>query len=234
MSTNRKTAIIVGILFIIGTAAGILGGVVTGPTLNDPDYLALVSANQTQMVVGVLLILVMGFALVMVPVMLYPLFKKHNEALALGAVVFRGALEGVAYMLLAIAWLVLLSVSKEFVMAGTPDASNYQTWGSLLVAAFDWIEQILAIVFSLGALMIYAVFYQSRLIPRWLSIWGIAGGAVYLAVPVLFLFGVDVEFRVIPLGVQEMILALWLIIKGFSPGAVADAPVRLRAGASEA
>ena len=234
MNTNRKTAIIVGVLYIIGTAAGILGGVVTGPVLNDPEYLALVSANQNQMIVGVLLIFVMGFALVMVPVLLFPIFRKYNEALAMGAVVFRGALEGVAYILLVIAWLLLVTVSQEFVKAGMPDASNYQTWGTLLVAGFDWIEQILAIVFSLGALMIYAVFYQSRLIPRWLSIWGIAGGAVYLAVPVLFLFGVDVEFLMIPLGVQEMILALWLIVKGFSPAAVADVPVRLRAGASEA
>jgi hypothetical protein len=88
----------VGVLFIIGTVAGILSVVVTGSILADPEYLIKVSANENQIIIGALLVLIMGFALAMVPVMLFPIFKKYNEALALGAVVFRGALEAVAYI----------------------------------------------------------------------------------------------------------------------------------------
>lgn len=83
MNTNRKTAIIVGVLFIIGTVAGILSVVFTGAILNAPDYLMKVSANENKIIIGALFVLVMGFALAMVPVMMFPIFKKHNEALAM-------------------------------------------------------------------------------------------------------------------------------------------------------
>lgn len=83
MNTNRKTAIIVGVLFIIGTVAGILSVVFTGAILNAPDYLMKVSANENKIIIGALFVLVMGFALAMVPVMMFPIFKKHNEALAI-------------------------------------------------------------------------------------------------------------------------------------------------------
>ncbi len=89
MDSYRKTAIIVGVLFIIGTVAGVLS-VLTRPFLDDTDYLIKVSENENQMIIGTLLVLIMGIALAMVPVFMFPIFKKHNEALALGYVVFRG------------------------------------------------------------------------------------------------------------------------------------------------
>ena len=76
---NRKTAIIVGVLFVIGTVAGILSGVITGSVFDDPNYLIEITANETQIIIGALFILIMGFALAMVPVMLFPIFKKYNE-----------------------------------------------------------------------------------------------------------------------------------------------------------
>ncbi len=79
--------------------------------------------------------LISGFALAMVPVMMFPIFKKYNEALALGSVVFRGALEAVIYIAVAISWLLLLTVSQEYVKAGVPDASHFQTLGTLLLKA---------------------------------------------------------------------------------------------------
>ena len=73
-NTHRKTAIIVGVLFIIGTAAGVLSFGITGPILSAPDYLHEVEANQPQMVTGALFVLIMGFPLAMVPVMMFPIF----------------------------------------------------------------------------------------------------------------------------------------------------------------
>src|SRR5258707_15707851 len=90
MISNRKTAIIVGVLFIIGTVAGVLSVLFTGPILDDPDYLTKVSSNQNQIIVGALLVLIMGFALAMVPVMMFPIFRKYNEPLAVG-LLFSGA-----------------------------------------------------------------------------------------------------------------------------------------------
>lgn len=93
VTASRRTAIIVGVLFIVGTVAGVLSVLVTNPILEDPEYLGNVAANGNQLVVGALLVLTMGLALAMVPVVLFPVARKHNEVLALGYVVFRGALE---------------------------------------------------------------------------------------------------------------------------------------------
>ncbi len=222
MNSTRKTAIIVGILFIIGTVAGILSAVVTGSILDSPDYLVKVSANENQIILGSLFVLIMAFALVMVPVMLFPIFKKYNEALALGAVVFRGTLEAVTYIAIVIGWLLLLTLSQEYVKAGDPDVSYFQTLGTLLLEAVDWISLMLSIVFSLGALIIYYLFYQSKLIPRWLSVWGLVGAVIYLAEPLLAMFGSELEILFAPLAVQEMVFAIWLIVKGFNPSAIAS------------
>jgi Domain of unknown function (DUF4386) len=92
MNTHRKTAIIVGTLFIIGTVAGILSVVVTTPLLDDPDYLIKVSAHANRLIIGALLVLTMGLALAVVPVALFPIARKYNEPLALSYVVFRGHL----------------------------------------------------------------------------------------------------------------------------------------------
>jgi hypothetical protein len=213
-------------LFIIGTVAGILSVVFTGPILGDPNYLLNVFENQNQIVLASLFVLIMGFSLAMMSVLLFPILKKHNEALALGAVVFRGALEAVIYITVAISWLLLLTLSQEYVKAGSPDASHFQTLGTLLLKASDQIGSILDIVFSVGALMIYYVFHQSKLIPRWLSVWGLAGAVLYLASGLSTMFSVDLGLLKAPLALQEMVMAVWLIAKGFTPSAIASEPAQ--------
>jgi hypothetical protein len=221
----RKTAITVGVLFIIGTVAGIIGGGILGSILDDPDYLSNMAANENQIVIGSLLTLLMGFSVAMIPVVLYPILKKYNAALALGSVLFRGALEAVCYMALVISFLLLFALSQEYISAGTPDNVYFQTLGALLTAASDGVEQILAIVFCLGALMLYYLFFVSRLVPRWLSAWGFVGAILYLAAALISMIGsqhyaVSVSSPlvplIIPLAVQEMVFAIWVIVKGFN------------------
>ena len=216
MNTNQNVARIVGILFIVGTVSGILSVVFTQPILGSSAYLTKISSNPSQLILGALFVLIMGFALAMVPVMLFPIFRHYNEPLALGAILFRGALEAVAYIAIAAGWLLLVPLSQAFAAAGTFNTSAFEAMGLLLLESTSWMNHILAIVFSLGALMIYSLFYQSRLIPRWLSIWGLVGGTLYLAVPLLGMFGMELGFLMAPLGLQEMVLAVWLIVKGMS------------------
>lgn len=225
MNTNRNTARIVGALFIIGTVAGVLSVVFAGSILSDPDYLTKVSVNN-QIIIGALFVLIMGLALAMVPVMLFPIFRKYNEALALGSVVFRGALEAVIYIAMVISWLLLLTVSQEYIKAGAPDASHFHALGTLLLTASDQINAILEIVFSLGSLMIYYLFYQSKLIPRWLSVWGLIGAILYLAEGLFHMFSVDFGILMAPLALLEMVLAIWLIVKGFNPSPIASESVK--------
>jgi hypothetical protein len=222
MNSYQKNARIVGILFIIGTAAGILSNVFLGPFLNDPELLSTLPANRNSVAIGSLLVLTMGLSLSIMPVFLYPIFKKFNEPLALGAVVFRGVLEAVIYIMQALLVLLLIPLSQEFIAADSVSISVYHHLGAYFMSADAWFGYILSIVFSLGALMIYYVFYQSRLIPRWLSMWGLIGGLLYFAYPMLGVFGLDIGLLMLPLAVQEMVMALWLIIKGFNPDVIAS------------
>jgi hypothetical protein len=224
--TSRKTAITVGVLYIIGTVAGILSLVFTGPILESPDYLLQVSMNPNQIVIGALFVLTMGLALAMVPVMMFPILKNHNRALAVGYVLFRGALEAVIYLVFVIGWLSLPLISEEFIKASAMEASFFQSLGDLVLAAHDQISHVLAIVFILGALMFYYVLYQSKLVPRWLSGWGLLAAIPYLVSGVLGLFtlpgpmGTIPMVLVLPMALQEMVLAVWLIVKGFNSSPV--------------
>jgi hypothetical protein len=222
MNTNKTTARIVGVLFIIGTVAGILSIVFGASILDDPDYLVEISENENQMVLGAFFVLVMGLALAMIPVVMFPVFRKYNETLALGYVIFRGALEAVAYILIVLSWLLLITVSQEYVKAGTPDASHFQTLGALLQELGVWIDPILGLAFCLGALMFYYLWFKSRLIPRWLSGWGLIGAAISLTAALINMFGPSAEYLEFPLAVNEMVLALWLIVKGFDSSAIAS------------
>lgn len=224
--TSRKTAIIVGVLYIVGTVAGILSLVFTGPILESPDYLTQVSTNPSKIVVGALFVLTMGLALAMIPVMMFPILKRYNEALAVGYVVVRGALEAVTYLALAIGWLSLPLISQEHVKASAADASSFQSLGDLVLGAHDQIGHVLAIVFILGALMFNSVLYQSKLVPRWLSGWGLLAAIPYLVTGVLGLLTLLSPMStiqmvlVLPMAVQEMVLAVWLIVKGFNSSPV--------------
>jgi hypothetical protein len=228
MNTYRNTAIVVGVLYIIGTVAGVLSVVVTGPILGASDYLANVAANPNQLTTGALLVLLMGLPLAMVPVMLFPIFRKINEVLAVGYVVFRGALETATYIASVIPWLFLLIVGREYAAAGAPDASYFQVLGSVLKEGKDSITPILVIVFSLGALMLYYLLYRSKLIPRWISGWGVIAILLHLPTGFLIMFQLDTAFSPVnmamnlPIGLQEMVMAVWLIAKGFSPSAIAS------------
>jgi hypothetical protein len=231
MNTHRKTAVIVGILFIIGTVSGVLAGVVTAPIRAGATFPFNISGSETQWIIAALLILLMGLSLAMVPVLLYPILKKHNQVLAFGAVLFRGIFEQVGEMLLALSFFLLLTVSEIHARTGAAEASNLQALGSMLIAAGNWIPQIGSIVFSVGTLMIFAVLYRTRLIPRWLSGWGVIGTVLYFIANIAGMFsplhlapdiGVGIGLLLVPTAIQEMVFAVWMIAKGFNPSAIAS------------
>jgi len=168
---------------------------------------------------GAFFILVMGLSLAAMPVFLYPIFKKKNEALALGLVVFRGPIEGSTYILLVVNWLLLGFFSQEAFAAGV-ETESLKAIGNIFRQANNIMLPVLSIVFIIGAMFLYTLFYQTKLVPRWLSIWGIIGAVLYVTVALLkffsFNFGFSAEFLYAPLGIQEMVMAVWLISKGFN------------------
>ena len=220
----RKAARIVGVLFIAATVFSILGGVLIGPILDDPDYLINVSASENQVLIGVLFELIAAGAVAGTAIALFPIFKKHNEALALGYVGGR-IIEGVFIIVSAIGALLLLTLSREYV-AGASDASHFQTLGSVLLAERDWNFLVGPnLVFSLNALIVSYLLYQSRLVPRFLSVWGLIGAPLILAAGLLIMFGLPRLSYIslllaLPIALFEMVLAVWLIVKGFNSSAI--------------
>jgi hypothetical protein len=220
MNSGRRTASIVGVLFITAMVASGPRYFLLDPILDAPDYLVDVSANEDRVMIGVLSFLILAVALAGISIVIYPILRKHNEALALGYVGAR-IVEGVLFVVATLAILTLLTLSQEFVEAGAPDVSYFQTLGDLLLAVRRYAYNVLwPITLGLGSLMFYYVLYQSKLIPRWLSVWGLIGAPLFPAAP-LSLFGSTIsDVFVLPLVVNEMVLAVWLIVKGFNPSAI--------------
>ena len=224
MNSNRKTAIIVGILFIISTVTGVLSVVSLQPILDAPDYLISVSSNKNQVIIGALLELICAGAFLGVAVMIFPILKKHNENVALGYVAGR-ILEAVPFVVGVVSLLSLLTLSQEYVGAGSTAASNFLPLGTLLLAMRDWTDLLGARIFcGLAALPFYYLLYQSKLIPRFISVWGLVGTALYLAASALILFSLSPVSTIailltLPFAVNEMVLAVWLIVKGFNSSA---------------
>ncbi len=229
MNSNKKIARITGILFIIATVAGLLGSSLTGSIVGAPDYLVQIAVNKNLLVIGALLAFVAAAGSAGIAIALYPVLRKYNEGLALGSVGFR-LIEAVFYVVGALGLLSLLSLSQEYANAGSQTDSTFQALGTLISAIRVWAGFVLGVIaFCLGAAMYYYIMYQSKLVPRWLSVWGLAGLALLFSMTLLIAFGERISgpsgmlvLLAIPIALQEMVLAVWLIVKGFNPTTVAS------------
>jgi hypothetical protein len=225
-SPYRGTAIAVGVLLIACSAASILSIVPLGSMLDAPVDLARLAANDNRVVLTALIEFVWAATGAGIAIGLYPVLRKRNRALALGSVAGR-VVEGAFVLVGTLSLLVLLALSQDYVAAGSPDSSSWLASGDMLLAVREWVHGFIGLLpFLLGALMYYYLLFKSRLVPRWLSGWGLAAASLSLVATVYAGFTQEFGFSTvntvlnIPIGVQEMVLAVWLIVKGFNPSAV--------------
>jgi len=222
MNSNKKTARTVGVLFLTAMVTSILGGGLLESILNAPDYLVNVSANTTQVWIGTLLELISGIAIVGIAAMLFPIFKQHNENIAVGYVGFR-IIESIFIIVGAIIPLSLITLSQEYLKAGDSDASYFQTLGTLFIAGRAHLAGLLIpVFFSLGALLFYYLLYRSKLIPRFISVWGLIGVALILTLTMIEADIITGMILALPIILNEIFLGIWLIVKGFNPSAIAS------------
>jgi Domain of unknown function (DUF4386) len=222
MDRNRTLALATGVLFILATVADLLGAAVR-PDLTGGDYLAQVSAHGDRLASGALLLLVAAFACAGIAISMYPILRKANAGLALGSVVFR-TIEAVMYVIAVVGLLSLMPLGQQLVSAGAAERASLGTVGGLLLTLRDHAALVGVFAFCLGAFLYYGAFFQSRLIPRWLSGWGIAAVILMTTAAVLALVNDDAVTSYVPLALpiflQEMVMAVWLIAKGYTPSAV--------------
>lgn len=227
MLTYRGNAIAVGVLFIICSAATVLTVVPLGAVVGAPVDLARLAANDDRVVWTALLELVWVASGMGIVIGLYPVLRRFSPALALGSVVGR-VVENVFILLGTLCLLALLTVCQHAV--GSAAVSAYQVSGDALVAVRDWVHWFVAMIpFGVGAFLYNYVLYRSRLVPRWLAGGGVVAAVLSTVAAVYAAFTQDFGFTTVnnllsaPIGLQEMVMAVWLIVKGFNARALAPA-----------
>jgi hypothetical protein len=229
MNTHRRAAIIVGAFFIFPTVVLFAGQALYGPILDAPDYLDRAFPNRAAVIAGVLLELSGNPAVVLIPMFLFPVLRRHDEALALGYAGLR-LLEVGFYIVSLVCGLSLVTLSQVYLSSGEMGAAYYHSIGSSIQAGADWAFTVAIIFYTLGAMVFHWVLYRSKLIPRFISAWGFVAAAVMLVGTVLAMFDLlpaDSVWEMavmLPVPLNETVLAIWLIVKGFDPAAIAAKP----------
>ena len=220
MKTYRKTAIIAGALFLAGYLGIFVGSAIYSPFVDAPDFLSVIYPNKTQVVWGMFIELINDVAVIGIPIMLFPVFKKFSERLALGYLGFR-LIEAVVLIVSKTSLLSLIALSQEYLAAGSPAASYFQAAGAAALADRFWASQIQVVFFCLSALIFYYVIYQTKLLPRFLPVWGFISVASLIAANLLPIPDLTEGFSLgqllfLPIFISEILVALWLIVKGFN------------------
>jgi hypothetical protein len=227
MNSNRKTAIIVGVLFIIATVF-LFAESFYKPILSSPDYLDIIYPNKIIVIIGILLESIVIPAIFLIPLFLFSILKKRNKVLALGYIGCR-SLEAVLLSIAAINKLSLVNLSRDYLNKGGVDALYFQNIGNSIHSKLYWINTdglIYVTIFGIGALMLYSALYKSKLVPRWIAGWGFIAAITILTGSMLSAF-TDISpvitiLLIAPIAVQELVMAVWLIVKGFNPSAIAS------------
>ena len=229
METSRKVAIIVGVLFLTAMVTSLVGGGVIESIISAEDFLISVSENETQVVIGVLLELINAISVLGIGVLMYPILRQFNDNIALGYLGFR-IIESVFCSVIVISPLSLITLSQNYLEAGAPEASYFQTVGALSIAERASVVGLLIPVFlSLGGMLFYYLLFQSQLLPRFIAIWGFVGVVLILALNLLSTFNLEIGLSIslifaLPIITNEVFLGVWLIVKGFNPSAFVSEP----------
>lgn len=220
MESLKKTSIIVGSLFIIATVTAILTIPILGTTLETPLDHNIITENENQIGLAALFWIILAISVTGIGFMMYPILKKYDEGIALGYISFR-LTESLCIIISTIMVVSILTISKDYI-AGTLDATNYQSIGSLLLALQYWSFEIGTLFFlGFGGLFIYYPLYKLNLVPKLLSIWGLIGAVCILFYGILGVFSLTADSMILnilaaPIAIQEIVFAVWLIIKGFN------------------
>jgi hypothetical protein len=223
LTTYRKTEISVALLWIV-TAIGAIGGaILINPIINAPDYLTMVFPKSATITSGMFGWMINDIGIVFIGLLMYPILKKHSESMALGYLSMR-MFESLLMIVGVFFALMLIPLSRDFINVGTVDVSTLQTIGSILKQAENWFLNLLQLIFlGIGGLILNVIFYQTKLVPRAISIFGFIGYALLLPAAVIGLYGIldptpggPGSILAVPVALWEIIIMpVWLFTKGF-------------------
>ncbi len=207
-------ALFVSAFFLYGIGYGLVASV-TGA----PAYLATIGAHQLTLTIGGFLMLLNSVAVVGLGVLFFPILAQHGQRTALAYLAAR-FVEGIFLAGGVLALLMLLPLGELRADAGAASAGWAAGLGSLLTQANTMAYQIAMLSLGLASLFLCALLFRTRLIPRFLAVWGFAGYAIFMTGAIAEIFGLPIGVLLsVPGGLFELAVGLWLIFKGFEPAA---------------
>ena len=214
--SQPATVRLVGLLFLIQLiTAAVSYSVLLEPILYGGNFLEDMQAKATTVRVALFLDLICGAAIVAIAVLLFPILKMFSERIAMWYVGLR-CVEFATIIVSGILLLTLLSISHDTSTTGISDATKLEGIGRVVLQARGWTQNMTIIVYGLGAIMFYFLLYRSRLLPRFISIWGLGAVVLLLTEIILDTFGHGYGMPLMmPMGLNELFLGGWLLVKGF-------------------
>jgi hypothetical protein len=210
---------LIGALFLSGFLLYGVGSSLVTSVVGAPDFLSTISAHQTTLVLGAFLMLLNTAVDVGKGVLFFPILEKHGKRTAL-AYLAALIVEVVLLDVGVLALLMIVPLAQQGVDAGQASVGWAKALGSLAVQSNTMAYQIGQMSLGLGAVFLCLLLFRTRLIPRFLSIWGLVGYAILMAGTIAEIFGIHIGVMLsIPGGLFEVGLGFWLIIKGFQPEA---------------
>ena len=228
--TYRTHAIAAGILFIIATALLFVGEALYSPPLNAANVLQTADTHRAQIVLGILIEMSCVLAIPLIPVVLYPVLRRVSAVLAIGYVAFR-LFEAAIFAGQEVDRLLVLALARAYAEAPIADTGSAELLIRALTSGEAWSGtsgMIYNLVFVTGMLMFNWMLWSSRLVPRWISGWGLITAVIMGVLSVVATIYVVPTWLaaslIAPLAIQEMVLALWFIVKGFNQSALGRLP----------
>ncbi|MCK1999919.1 DUF4386 domain-containing protein [[Brevibacterium] frigoritolerans] len=224
--TTKKSELIIGVLFILAAATAIIGLNLYNPVLTGSNYLVDGPEHANRVILGALMELILVVSAIGTSTTLFPILRRYNETIALWHICFR-FLEAIIITVGIISVLSLLTLSQEFQTIANPNIASFEASGTVLKAIHEW-TFLLGPNFMLGinTMMYSYIFYKTKLVPRFIPILGMTGSTLILLAALLEMFDVIEQISVwgailsLPVFANEMILAGWLIVKGFNTTAL--------------
>jgi len=210
-------------MYLAGFAVGITGIVLIQSILSGPDHLAALPASSMLLAIAAVLWLMAAAWDAAHGVLMFPILKQHNsERIAVGYLGFR-IMDGLIIAIMVLFVLVQIPIGSEYLNAGASDASYLQALSTVFMQAQLDAYNIAMLTLGISGLILCYSFYKSRLVPRFLSVWGLVGYATILCGSVVEVLGFNLlTIHAIPGGLWEVFIGVWLIVRGFNPSAFAS------------
>src|SRR5919206_807751 len=218
-NTYRTTARVVGVVYLAGFVVGIMGFGLIGSILGAPDHLSTLSANSLLLAFAAILWLMAVAGDAAHGVLMFPILKPHNERIAVGYLAFR-IMDAVFIAIMVLFVLLQIPLGSAYLKAAAPDASYLQALSTVFAQAQLYAYEFGMITVGVSGLMLCSTLYRAQLVPRWLALWGLAGYAIIFGGMVSAIMGSglgDVSSYVG--GLWEVVVGVWLIVKGFNASA---------------